>query len=57
MILGRPPLEPEQRRTRRIPTMFTEAEADLIERAAQAEGVKVAAFIRNAALAKAKRAR
>jgi uncharacterized protein (DUF1778 family) len=52
---GRPPLEASKRRTAPVPVRFTEAERDLIESAAQADEQSVSAWVRDRALAAAKR--
>jgi len=47
---GRPPLPPEQRRSKRISPAFTVKELELLEARAEFAGVPVAEFVRLSAL-------
>lgn len=53
--MGRPPKDPEERRTRIVGVPVTQAEGELIDAAAEAEGVKLAAWARGVMLRAAKR--
>lgn len=57
MRTGRPPLPADQRRSVRLPILLTEAERATLGEAAEKAGTDVTTFVREAALAKAKRAR
>ncbi|WP_425437828.1 plasmid mobilization protein [Mycobacterium neglectum] len=52
---GRPPLEAGQRRTAPVPVRFTATEREVIEAAAKADGQSVSAWVRDRALAAARR--
>ncbi|WP_156045883.1 MULTISPECIES: hypothetical protein [Actinomycetes] len=53
---GRPPLDPEQRRSAPVPVRFTAQERALVEAAAGSAGVSVSAWVRQRAVKDAKRA-
>ncbi|MFW0154392.1 plasmid mobilization protein (plasmid) [Mycobacterium sp. smrl_JER01] len=52
---GRPPFKAGQRRNAVVPVRFTEDERDIIEAAAEADGQAVSAWVRDRALAAARR--
>ncbi|MDV7137166.1 plasmid mobilization protein [Williamsia muralis] len=52
---GRPPLDPEQRRSAPVPVRFTAQERALVEAAAGSAGVSVSAWVRQRAVKDAKR--
>ncbi|WP_424750913.1 plasmid mobilization protein [Mycobacterium sp.] len=53
---GRPPIDPEKRRSAPIPVRFTDSERELVEDAAAADGMSLSTWIRARAVAAAKRA-
>ncbi|MBU8820619.1 MULTISPECIES: plasmid mobilization protein [Mycolicibacterium] len=52
---GRPPLKAGQRRSAAVPVRFTEEEREIIDSAAEADGQAVSAWVRDRALAAARR--
>lgn len=52
---GRPPIEPEDRRTKLLRVLTTEAEREELNRAAQAVGLDVSTWVRAVALERARR--
>lgn len=54
---GRPPLPADQRRSNRLPVLLTEAERAALDAAAEKVGTDTSSYVRDAALAKAKRAK
>lgn len=55
--MGRPPKEPEERRTKMVSVPLTEAEREEIDTAVEARGVKLAAWARDVLLRAARRQR
>jgi hypothetical protein len=55
--MGRPPKDPEDRRTKMVSVPLTEAEREEVDAAADAAGVKIAAWARDVLLRAARKKR